>query len=92
MATDESSRNKRFKKNDECDYLIIGGGATGMAFSDTLLANSKTPLKVIIVDQHNTPGGQWNDSYEFVQLHQPSSMYGVESKKLELSPDHRATR
>mmetsp|Transcript_9653 Transcript_9653/g.11137 ORF Transcript_9653/g.11137 Transcript_9653/m.11137 type:complete len:514 (+) Transcript_9653:24-1565(+) len=92
MATDESSRNKKFKKNDECDYLIIGGGATGMAFSDTLLTNSKTPLKVIMVDHHNTPGGQWNDSYEFVQLHQPSSMYGVESKKLELSPDHRATR
>ena len=83
--------------NEECDYLIIGGGATGMAFSDSLLENSQdTNLSVIVVDKHEAPGGQWHDSYDFVQLHQPSKGYGVESHKLEDGADdkdnHRATR
>ena len=48
--------------------------------------------------QHPRPGGQWNDSYAFVRLHQPSDMYGVETEQLEPSDDtgaaekHRATR
>ena len=73
-----------------------------MAFSDTLLENSKdcspnkNNLRIIVVDKHETPGGQWHDSYDFVQLHQPSSGYGVESKKLEKegedSQQHRAKR
>ena len=83
--------------DNECDYLVIGGGATGMAFSDSLLKNSKDQnLSVIVVDKHETPGGQWHDSYNFVQLHQPSKGYGVESKKLEYGAadeeNHRAKR
>ena len=93
-------KNLITNNNDDnvCDYLIIGGGASGWSFTDTLLGTSKQPLRVIMVDQHNTPGGQWNDSYEFVRLHQPSSMYGIESMKLEVenknstTTDHRATR
>ena len=93
-----------------CDYLVVGGGATGMAFVDTLLnhyhnsststSSSPQSLSVIMVDKHPTPGGQWHDSYKFVRLHQPSSMYGVETMKLEPTPydnnnsnkTHRATR
>eukprot|EP00956_Cyclotella_meneghiniana_P030953 scaffold79749_cov24-Cyclotella_meneghiniana.AAC.1 len=90
------------------DYLVIGGGATAMAFCDSLLRNhhkssSSSSPSVVMVDNHKAPGGQWNDSYEFVRLHQPSDMYGVESTKLELLPGdesnkkeeeeaHRATR
>lgn len=85
-------------QTDECDYLVIGGGASGMAFCDSLLGNSRddsSSPRVIVVDKHETPGGQWHDSYNFVQLHQPSKGYGVESKKLETpqdEDDHRATR
>ena len=82
---------------ERVDYLVIGGGATGMSFCDTLLHHAPSPLSVLMVDEHPRPGGQWNDSYDFVRLHQPSSMYGVESAKLE--PEgceggeaHRATR
>ena len=80
-----------------CDYLVIGGGATGMAFSDSLLQSSKdTKPSVVVVDKHLTPGGQWHDSYNFVQLHQPSKGYGVESKRLEENvadkENHRAKR
>ena len=64
----------------ETDYFIIGSGAMGMAFADVLL--SETDASMIIVDQHQKPGGHWNDAYPFVRLHQPSAFYGVSSREL----------
>ncbi len=64
----------------QTDYLIVGAGAMGMAFTDTLL--SETSADFIIVDRHTKPGGHWNLAYPFVQLHQPSSFYGVSSREL----------
>ncbi len=62
------------------DYLIIGGGAVGMAFADTLI--DETDAHVTIVDRQARPGGHWNDAYSFVALHQPSAFYGVNSLPL----------
>jgi hypothetical protein len=62
------------------DYLIIGAGATGLAFADTLLQESDA--HITIVDKHAQPGGHWNDAYPFVGLHQPSAFYGVNSLQL----------
>ena len=64
----------------ETDYLIVGSGAMGMAFADTLL--TETEADMIIVDRHAKPGGHWNVAYPFVRLHQPSSFYGVASREL----------
>lgn len=64
----------------ETDYLIIGAGAVGLAFADTLLA--ETDAHITIVDRHGQPGGHWNDAYPFVALHQPSAFYGVNSMPL----------
>jgi hypothetical protein len=64
----------------ETDYLIIGSGAMGMAFADTLLDESDA--HITIVDRHAKPGGHWNDAYSFVALHQPSAYYGVNSSEL----------
>ena len=64
----------------ETDYLIIGAGTTGLAFADTLIA--ETDAHVTLVDRHGKPGGHWNDAYSFVTLHQPSSFYGVASMEL----------
>ncbi len=64
----------------ETDYLIIGSGAVGMAFADTLL--SETDATIIMVDRYAKPGGHWNVAYPFVSLHQPSQFYGVSSKEL----------
>ncbi len=64
----------------ETDYLIIGCGAVGMAFADTLLTESDATIT--IVDNHHKPGGHWNDAYPFVTLHQPSAFYGVSSTEL----------
>jgi hypothetical protein len=62
------------------NYLIIGSGAVGMAFADTLLDESDA--HITIVDRHAKPGGHWNDAYSFVALHQPSAYYGVNSTEL----------
>jgi hypothetical protein len=64
----------------DTDYLIIGAGTTGLAFADTLVA--ETDAHVTLVDRHGKPGGHWNDAYPFVTLHQPSSFYGVASMEL----------
>ena len=64
----------------ETDYLIVGSGAVGMAFADTLLA--ETDARMIIVDRNHKAGGHWNQAYSFVTLHQPSSFYGVSSREL----------
>ncbi|MDD9909033.1 MAG: NAD(P)-binding protein [Ahrensia sp.] len=62
------------------DYLIVGSGAVGMAFADTLLTDSDADI--VIVDKHHRPGGHWNIAYPFVRLHQPSAFYGVSSTEL----------
>ena len=62
------------------DYLIIGAGAIGMAFVDTLLTD--TDANIVMVDRRHRPGGHWNDAYPFVRLHQPAGYYGVNSREL----------
>lgn len=62
------------------DYLVIGAGATGLSFVDTLLGESDA--HITMVDRRDKPGGHWNDAYPFVRLHQPSSFYGVASMDL----------
>ena len=64
----------------ETDYLVIGAGATGMAFADALVAESDAD--VVLVDRRHRPGGHWLDAYPFVRLHQPSAYYGVNSRVL----------
>lgn len=66
----------------ETDYLVVGAGAQGMAFVDTLIDHSDAD--VIMVDRRSRPGGHWVDAYPFVRLHQPSSFYGVGSTPLGL--------
>jgi hypothetical protein len=64
----------------ETDYLVVGAGATGMAFADALVAGSDA--EVVLVDRRHRPGGHWLDAYPFVRLHQPSAYYGVNSRVL----------
>jgi hypothetical protein len=64
----------------ETDYLVVGAGASGMAFVDALVAD--TDADVVLVDRRHAPGGHWLDAYPFVRLHQPSANYGVASRRL----------
>ena len=67
-------------KDFTTDYLVVGAGAAGMAFTDELLAHSDAT--VTIVDRRHAPGGHWIDAYPYVRLHQPSAFYGVSSVPL----------
>ncbi len=64
----------------QTDYLIIGSGASAMAFVDTML--TETDATFLMVDRRPKVGGHWNDAYPFVRLHQPSNFYGVASRPL----------
>ncbi|HEV3134791.1 MAG TPA: NAD(P)-binding protein [Acidimicrobiia bacterium] len=64
----------------ETDYLVVGAGALGMAFVDALIEHSDAD--VVMVERRHRPGGHWLDAYPFVQLHQPSRFYGVDSTPL----------
>jgi len=65
----------------QCDYLVVGAGAAGMSFVDTILTEHPSAT-VVIVDQNSQPGGHWTKAYPFVKLHQPSCWYGVNSLTL----------
>jgi len=64
----------------EADYLVVGAGASGMAFADALTRHAD--VRVALVDRRHAPGGHWLDAYPFVRLHQASSFYGVASTVL----------
>jgi hypothetical protein len=64
----------------ETDYLVVGAGAAGMAFTDEVVSHSEAD--VLLVDRREAPGGHWNDAYPFVRLHLPSPLYGVNSRRL----------
>lgn len=64
----------------EADYLVVGAGAMGLAFTDTLV--SESDATVVVVDRNDQPGGHWTTAYPFVRLHQPSAYYGVNSRNL----------
>ena len=64
----------------ETDYLVVGAGALGMAFVDSLIEHNDADI--VMVERRYRPGGHWLDSYPFVQLHQPSRFYGVNSTPL----------
>ena len=64
----------------DVDYLVVGAGATGMAFTDTLIDHAD--VRVALVDRREAVGGHWLEAYPFVRLHQASQFYGVASTVL----------
>jgi len=67
-------------RSSETDYLVVGAGAMGMAFTDALIDHAD--VHVTLVDRRHTASGHWQDAYPFVQLHQASLFYGVASTLL----------
>ncbi len=62
------------------DYLVVGAGASGLAFADALIAEAD--VKVTVIDRRPAAGGHWLHAYPFVRLHTPSAYYGVNSAAL----------
>src|SRR4051794_14784911 len=61
----------------EVDYLVIGAGAMGLAFTDALIDHAD--VRVALVDRRHGVGGHWLEAYPFVRLHQASLFYGAAS-------------
>ena len=64
----------------DADYLVVGAGAMGMAFTDALIDHADA--RVVMVDRRHGVGGHWLEAYPFVKLHQSSCFYGVPSTML----------
>lgn len=64
----------------DADYLVVGAGAVGMAFTDALLDHAD--VRVALVDRRHSASGHWLEAYPFVRLHQASAFYGVASTLL----------
>ena len=64
----------------DTDYLVVGAGASGLAFVDALVAEGDA--EVTVIDRRDAPGGHWLHAYPFVRLHTPSAYYGVNSLAL----------
>jgi len=65
----------------ETDILVVGAGASALAYVDALVG-ADPGVEVVLVDRRHAPGGHWLDAYPFVRLHQPSANYGVSSRPL----------
>ena len=64
----------------DVDYLVVGAGASGLAFTDALIDHAD--VRVALVDRREGVGGHWREAYPFVRLHQSSTYYGVASTVL----------
>ncbi|GGU13613.1 pyridine nucleotide-disulfide oxidoreductase [Nocardioides albus] len=64
----------------DVDYLVVGAGAMGMAFTDALIEHAD--VRVAMVDRRHGGSGHWLEAYPFVRLHQASAFYGVASTLL----------
>ena len=64
----------------EVDYIVVGAGAMGMAFTDALTDHAD--VRVALVDRRHGTSGHWLEAYPFVRLHQSSAFYGVPSTLL----------
>jgi hypothetical protein len=64
----------------DADYLVVGAGAMGMGFVDSLIDHAD--VRVAMVDRRDGVGGHWRNAYPFVRLHQSSTFYGVASRVL----------
>ena len=65
----------------KADYLVVGAGAMGFAFTDEILTGSPDAT-VLMIDSAERSGGHWIHAYPFVRLHQASAFYGVASTLL----------
>jgi hypothetical protein len=62
----------------DADYLVVGAGAAGLAFTDALVDHDPD-VHVALVDRRDGVGGHWRAAYSFVRLHQASQFDGVAS-------------
>ncbi|GAC1603420.1 MAG: FAD-dependent oxidoreductase [Acidimicrobiales bacterium] len=81
-------------RGERCDLVIVGAGLAGL---NALAAASKylrRGQRVVLIDRRPRSGGMWNDTYDYVRLHQPHPTFtaGTIRWNLDAPRDHLATR
>ncbi|PPR47343.1 MAG: Sarcosine oxidase subunit alpha [Alphaproteobacteria bacterium MarineAlpha5_Bin9] len=56
----ENDPNEYEHVHYHCDYLIVGGGVSGMLASEILRQGSNENIKILLIDQNNELGGNFN--------------------------------
>jgi ribulose 1,5-bisphosphate synthetase/thiazole synthase len=72
---------------ENCDLCVIGAGIAGI---NALFAASQYLGKdgrVILIDSKSAPGGMWNETYDYVRLHQPHKMFTAGNIEWEVDRD-----
>jgi cation diffusion facilitator CzcD-associated flavoprotein CzcO len=55
----------------DCDLCIVGAGYAALNGLNAAAKYMNRGERVVVVDKRASWGGQWNDQYDFVRLHQP---------------------
>jgi hypothetical protein len=78
----------------DCELCIVGAGYAALNGLNVASKYLKPGARVVVIDKHQTWGGQWVPQYDFVRLHQPYRMFtaGDQPWKLKRDPAYLATR
>ncbi|MEZ5960696.1 MAG: hypothetical protein R3C30_09785 [Hyphomonadaceae bacterium] len=76
------------------ELVIVGSGIAGLNALVVAAGYLSPTDRVVLVDSRPRAGGMWVDTYEFVRLHQPYSIFtaGDIAWKLSAPPSHLASR
>jgi len=79
---------------EDCDLCIVGAGICGLNFLFSASQYLSKENKVVLADRNPSFGGMWNDTYDYVRLHQPHPLFTVGnfSWSLDRERSHLATR
>jgi hypothetical protein len=77
-----------------CAVCIIGAGIAGLNALFVATRYLSATDKVVLVDRNPRAGGMWQDTYDYVRLHQPYSMFTAGNMPWELdqAPAYLAAR
>jgi len=57
------------------DVVVLGAGIAGLNALVVASEYVKRKGRVMLVDRRVGPGGMWNDTYDYVRLHQPHPFF-----------------
>lgn len=60
---------------ETCDLCVVGAGVAGLNALAVAREYLPSSARVILVDERRAIGGMWNDTYDYVRLHQPHRMF-----------------
>ena len=69
------------------DVCIVGAGIAGLSALVVASEYLSPDGSVVLVDHRERPGGMWNDTYDYVRLHQPHPMFTAGDIRWELDED-----